>query len=148
MMREDCLTDKQDQTSLLTLFTRAIISITWLVRELSLLQCRSGGWSEWAGLHVDDGCAGGTFEQNQVHDLVAGNMSTAYAGIHLEQHTAGWTVRNNLFYNFSGGGPSGGARAVYISPAAWTAGTNASFTVAGNTVYNTEPMTRMYSKWA
>jgi hypothetical protein len=133
MIREDCLTDSGPNFTTNTLYRGN--NIYNMVGTCSLTM-PSGGWSEWAGLHVDDGCAGGTFEQNQVHDLVAGNMSTAYSGIHLEQHTAGWTVQNNLFYNFSGGG-NGGARVVYIGPALWTAGTNAPFTVSGNTVYNT-----------
>ena len=133
MMREDCLTDSGPNFTTNTLYRGNNI---YNMAGTCSLTMPSGGWSEWAGLHVDDGCAGGTFEQNQVHDLVAGNMSTAYSGIHLEQHTAGWTVRNNLFYNFSGGG-NGGARVVYIGPALWTAGTNAPFTVSGNTVYNT-----------
>jgi hypothetical protein len=98
------------------------------------LTMQAGGWAGfYAGIHVDDGCAGGTFQQNKVHDIAAPSFATTVAGIHLEQHTAGWQVLNNLVYNLSGGN---GARGIYISAQRWTAGTNAPFLVAGNTVYN------------
>ena len=116
MIREDCLTDAAGPN-----FTTNTLyqgnNVSNMVAACPITpQGGSGYWSEWAGIHVDDGCAGGTLQQNKFHDLVAASFAGTVAGIHLEQHTAGWTVRNNLLYNISGGN---GARAVYVSPALW-----------------------------
>lgn len=139
MLREDCYQNNENNLPNIatnTLYRNNVISNMSATCSLAL---PGGGYSEWAALHVDDACSGMIFDRNVVHDLVAPNASnipTTYTGIHYEQHTAGGTISNNMVYNLSGGSHTGGARAIYVSPDVWTNGTNAPFTIVGNTVYN------------
>ena len=134
-LREDCY--QNNQSNLPNVATNTLYqgnSVSNTVGTCTIGPEPATGWAAWfAGIHVDDGCGGGTIAKNIFHDMVAPSWSTAQYGILLEQHTAGWTVTNNLVYNMSGGN---GPRGISVGPAVWTAGTNAPFVVAGNTVYN------------
>jgi hypothetical protein len=90
----------------------------------------SGGYQEFSGIHVDDGCSGGKINANTINNMNAPSTNTAYVGIHIELNVEGYIVSNNLISNMATG--AGLARGIFQDPTF----TGATTYIVNNTVYN------------